>query len=291
MKRIILTPLLFAGCLGLMSLAPENTVLSLENAIKNGTVSCTYKANPQSTHYVRPLIVSIRNLKNTPVTIKIDAGQQFFPSSAEYQNLIVTRAGNVIIKPNENKNVELFAMCTESSDAAPGGGTTYKLGPIAQGNLRKIAEYVAHEKVNNLTGQSAVWAISNNYAIDGIMGPDSAETRDLQKFVAKITGKRLPPPPAPNNYETNYYAPPRPDVSYSGSITMNIAEPTSLAVVLFNKNNVAVRELYNNSALAAGSHKISYAFDNSVYAEDVYYIRAIIDGQVKFNRKVEMKMN
>ena len=62
----------------------------------------------------------------------------------------------------------------------------------------------------------------------------------------------------------------------------------SVSVGLFNQRNVLVRELYNDPAVTPGEHKVSYAFDNSVYTDSVYYARLISDGEVKINRKIEL---
>ena len=291
MQRKILFIFLFINSLALLSLTPDKQNLTLENALQKGLISCTYKANPESPHYMRPLLLTVKNKQNQPLVFKVEAGQQFFPTDDNYQNLVVTRDGTITLRPNEQKTVEIFAMCTEATDAAPGKETTYKLAPYAKDNLLKTAKFIAANKSNDITGQHAIWSISNNRDLADIIGPDSAEARNLQKFLAKLTGKKLPPPPSANDYASNYYAPPKPEVSYTGNFSMNIYKPASLTIALFNSNNVVVREMYNNPSVPAGEQKFTYAFDNSVYTDDFYYVRIMVDGDIKFNRKVAMKVD
>ncbi|MGZ5243157.1 MAG: hypothetical protein ACXWDO_01920 [Bacteroidia bacterium] len=286
-SKILFCFLLTFAC-SLLSLTPDNKTLTLENAIKNGSISCTYIANSKSPHYVKPLLLTVKNRKHTPTVFKIEPGQQFFPQDESYQNLIVTRENLVTLKPNEQKTVEIYAMCTEANDAAPGSETTYKLAPYAKEKLMKTAQHIARTKSNNVTGQNAIWVISNNRSLEEIIGPDTAETRNLQRFLAKLTGKKLPPPPSANNYITNYYAPPRAEVSYTGNFTMSMYQQVSLTIALFNREGVVVRELYNNPAVPKGVHTFKYAFDNSVFNDDFYWVRTIVNGDIKFNRKIAM---
>lgn len=288
MRPKILFCLMIVAAISLQGLTPDKKAITIENAIKNGSISCTYKANPGSPHYIRPLLMTVKNTKATPVTFKIEPGQQFFPADENYQNLIVTRESQVTLKPNEQKTVEIYAMCTEASDAAPGKDATYKLAPIAGEKLKKTAQYISRLKSNSITGQHAIWVVSNNRTLEEIIGPDTTETRNLQRFLAKLTGKKLPPPPAANSYATNYYAPPKPEVSYTGNFKMSMYKEASLTIALFNREGVVVRELYNNPAVAQGEHTFTYAFDNSLFNDEFYWVRTMINGEIKFNRKIEM---
>jgi hypothetical protein len=56
---------------------------------------------------------------------------------------------------------------------------------------------------------------------------------------------------------------------------------------MFNEQNIVVKELYNNAETAAGEHKLAYEFDTMIFPEDTYYIRLIIDGQIKINFKMK----
>lgn len=285
--RLLIITLLFMGTIS-TSLVSEPDVLNFQEAVQKGLIRCSFKNNPESPHYMRPILFEATNLKDQPITIKVDAGQQFFPQDDKYQNLIVTLGGNFKLKPNEKKSIALFAMCTEATDAAPSESISYK--PAKQNNikLRKMAEFIAQNKSHDVTGQNAMWCVSNNYAIAGIIGPEPSEVNKLQKFVSQLLGKPLPPPSSIQNYAHDYHAVPRVEISFKGSMTFSYSEPKSVTIALFNKNNIVVRELYNDTAVTPGVHKVEYAFDNSLYNEDIYYVRLICDGNIQINRKLKM---
>ncbi len=282
---VIILTISFAG------FTPDKQLHTIESALKDGNISCTYKVNTESPHYVRPILLTVKNRKNTALAVKIEPGQQFHPDDENYQNLIVTRESTIALRPNEQKTVEVYAMCTEAGDKAPSDEIAYKLAPLAQGNLKKTAEYISKSGSFNITGQQAMWAVSSNRDIEEIMGPDTAETRSLQRFIAKLTGKKIPVQNSAANYATNYYAPPKPEVSYYGNFGMKISKPAALTIALFNENNVVQRELYANPAVPKGDHTFKYAFDNSVYTDEYYTIKIIVDGDIKFKRRIKMSVD
>jgi hypothetical protein len=60
-----------------------------------------------------------------------------------------------------------------------------------------------------------------------------------------------------------------------------------VTIGMFNDQNIVVKELYNNPETPPGEHKLAYEFDTMVFPEDTYYVRLIIDGQIKINFKMK----
>ncbi len=51
--------------------------------------------------------------------------------------------------------------------------------------------------------------------------------------------------------------------------------------------DIIVRELYYNPTEESGEHLFNYAFDTNTYEDPVYFIRLIINGEIKIDFKME----
>lgn len=266
---------------------PQKTY-TLREAVLGGKVSATYTANPDATHYTRPLKLVLVNLTSEQVKVTVENGTMFYPEDSAYQNLIVTCAGSVQLGPKQKKETALYAMCTESGDGAPSGGMTYALGQAADEKLVGLSRLLEEKKWFDITGQKAVWAMADpEGTIASVYGPDKTQVETLRKYLHDNTGKRMPTAEE-LSYENDYYAEPRMDMKIEGTIGFNFSWPASVSIALFNTDNVVVRELYNNPSVTPGEHRVNYAFDNSVFTDSVYYARLVCDGEVRINRKIEL---
>jgi len=268
---------------------PGNEHPDLNTAVKNKLISCTINGNPNSSHYLKPVIITIRNLKKFPVVVDIDNGLILKANDSSYQNMVITRNEIITLNPLEKKSYELYGMCTEPSDKAPDSKTTYSSGNLAPAGLLEVTKLIQKSKYFDIAGQSAVWAVIDKRGLEDISGFDSIEARELQKLVSKVTGKPLPPPPAKNDYLHNYqcheYV-----ASIGGSFEFASSRKMSVVVAMFDRNNIVVRELYKNPDVEPGTHKFNYEFDATVYKDDYYYIRFIANDDIKLSRKVSMKI-
>ena len=289
MKIICLTAL---PLLALMAFSkPAETTLGLKEAIKRGMVKCNVFNNPKGTHYQKPIVIYLTNLTSAPLKISIDNGTMFYPEDSSYQTLLVTQGMVVGIDANGNRSSLIQAVCTESSDRAPGTDTKmqYSIGKDAVGNLLKLSIMLEQNQFYNAEAQAAVWTLKNNGDLTNIYGYDTVATRKLQVFLAKLMGKKVPPPPAPDDYRRNSYAPTyRKKITLGGEFEFNFFKTRSVIIGMYDKNNILVRELYKNTQEAAGNHIFKYEFDASVYTDDYYNIKLIADDEVRLQAKVEM---
>jgi hypothetical protein len=248
-----------------------------------------FESNNGFSHYGKCLKLKIENKSNTKVDYTIPAGYQLQASDSNYQNLVVTENVFVSVLPKQKVVLPIFAMCTESHDAAPGSEVlTYKPLPQSNQNLSELCQLIAQEKWHNSEAQQAVWCLVEDRSLSRISGFDTAVVRKLQTKIAKLTNKKMPLAPAKTDYHRNYYATPSViKIKVGGSYSFYFSRTKSVQIAMFNTQNVLVRELYKNEQEAPGRKTINYAFDASVYTEPVYYMRMFVDGE----KRLETKMN
>lgn len=284
--------LLFTGIGSSMAFIYPTTEFTetLESAIKNKKINCSFQSTSNTSHYGKCLTLVLQNNTPSKIDIAIPAGMQVNPKDSNYQNLVVTENMFVGINPNENKTIPVYAMCTESHDMAPGNETiSYKLVKPATGNLNEVANFIAKEKLHNSEGQNAVWCISNKKPLTEISGYDTTAVRKLQTLVAKITHQKMPAPPAKTDYKRNYYAPVSTmQIKVGGSYSFAFSHEKNVHIGMFNTQNVLVRELYKNEHEPAGRNTIKYAFDASVYTDSLYFMRMYVNGEKKLESKMVM---
>jgi hypothetical protein len=209
-------------------------------------------------------------------------------NDSSYQNFVVTKEEILSLKPGQVTEIQLYAMCLESYDASPDVTSVYHPSKLADSSLLGLTRKIEKEELFNFEAQTAVWALSCKYPIDYITGFDTVLTRQLIGYVADETGQELPPPPAPDDYERNYYSTSTYKLKMSGEFSYNLYENRSITIAMFDKDNIVVRELYKNTVEKPGDHKLKFEFDATAYTDDFYYLKVIDNGDVAIEMKVEI---
>lgn len=261
-------------------------VIKLNEALLSNKISCTIKGSSESTHYYEPIQIEINNLSNTTVNIAIETGDLFIPTDTSLQNIVVTENAPIVLLPKATKKLNIKGMCIERGDASGSKTSIYNFMPSNNDTLKKLSDFIAKNKYYSSAAQFAVWTLINNDDINGIISADTTEENNLKQILANLTGKTYTIKQK-NSYKTNYYAPPREKVS--GMFEYNFIEPKDIQIAMFNKNGILVRELYNQKNVAVGNHKINFAYDASVYTDDLYYFKLIANNEILVNREWDAK--
>lgn len=265
---------------------PAEEYISLADAVKNGAVSYSVSVNEGSTHYIKPLNLTVKNIRSTPVKIKVPNGFKFLPEDDKYQDIIITQEEMLALNPGKSLTIPLHGMCTENTDKGPSGTVQYVLGQQSSEKVTKLTQYIQRKKLFDTLGQSAVWAMTCNTPIEYIAGFDTTAAKELITYVANALGKPIPPPPAPDDTRRNYYTT-NYKSSMGGSFNFNFSKTTAVTIAMFTLDNIVVRELYRNPAEAPGKHKLEYKFDATEYTDDFYYMRLIADGEIVLSGKID----
>ncbi|MCK9271264.1 MAG: hypothetical protein WC271_12475 [Bacteroidales bacterium] len=260
---------------------------TLSNPDQLKMIDFSIVGNSKSTHYHYPLIFKAKNNSPKEVMLKIDNGLMLIAIDSTYQNFVVTAEEILTMVPGETVEKEIYAMCTESTDAAPGDGIPYVVGPLADSNLLALTRKIEKDEIWGFEAQTAVWAMCRNFDLYDIAGYDTTLTRQLAAFVAEFTDQEMPPPPGEGDYLRNYYTPATAyKVTITGEFTYNLYEERSIIIALVNIDNIVVRELYNSPKEKPGGYNQTYSFDATVYTEDYYFVKMIDNGEVVLSIKI-----
>lgn len=278
MRNLILF-FLFVSIFGNQNIS--GAALKLNEAIKTKKINCIIHGNSSSTHYLEPIILEVSNTGNEPISIAIESGDMFIPTDSNKQNIVATVSDLLVLQPKEKKFEKIKGMCTERNDGAGNDETIYTFKSNSNEKLKKLSDFIGTKKYQTSAGQYAVWSLINNDDINSIYSSDSTEENELKKFMASLTGKTYAL--KIKNYKYNYYEPPKEKVG--GNFEYSFSKAQDIQIAMFDKNGILVRELFNQKKVPAGTHKLSFEYDSSVYTEDIYYFKLIVGNDVMVNRK------
>ncbi len=260
---------------------------TLQEAINNGIITCSFKGNPESTHYLKPLTVKIKNNTKKDISIKIENGLQFEASDSAYQNVILTNDIIVNIPATYSRTKALYGMCTEKTDAAPtSSDLKYNFKGKAKGKLLELTKLIKENKYYSYAGQATVWALACNSPLINILGYNNDASQKLVKFASEATNKPIPEAPKDNDYRYNFESRTI-NIEFSGKYTYDFQSPIEVSAAMFDTSNIVVRPLVKDT-IVQGKSLLTYSFDASVYTDDTYYIRFIANDDIIFNRKIDM---
>ena len=267
---------------------PEQLVktTSLQEAVEKELIDLQIFGNANSPHYSQPIRLVIRNLTTQPYNIEIPNGQQFISLNESVQNMIVVKTEQIALQAKQQKSQTLFAMCTQKNNVGPSHNEAYSLGPLASSPLIDVSQKIQEKEEYNTIGQYSVWSISNNLSLDQIAGFDEESAIEMQQFISKLTGREIPEKDT-TDYLTNYTRQLPAVRKVSGGFEYGLIKTSAVTIGLFNEQNIIVRELLNKENMPRGDHELKFEFDMAAYTDPVYFVRLIIDGEIKLSYKLE----
>ena len=160
------------------------TELSIHEAIKLGILELyiTGAYDPRmfveivdqnGVHYGKCMAIILKSKIDSIVFIRLDCGIQLIPDDTAVQTMIVTRKAIFPLYPNEMYATKFYAMCGQIHDGSPIIESTFKVGEMGDSGLVKLANYLGDHFIQNMPGQHAVWAYT-----------DQVDTTELIKYGA-----------------------------------------------------------------------------------------------------------
>ena len=256
----------------------------LNDALEKGYVDVAITGNPESSHYLKPIIIELQNLRSEPITIRIPNGLQFH--APDVQDVIVTKEEMIALAPNEKTTRDIYAMCTEQSLSASNSDSNFKVGDIATGDLAKLTSEIQKSTIYNTLGQYAIWTLTDEQHLNTISGFDMEAATELKTFVAELLEVPVPEYD-PDDYLTNFHDDGLIQRAIKSRFRYRSLGGAKITIAMFDDEDRLVRELYNNPFVSGGEHEFEFQFDAEVYRNKAYFIRMIVDDEIKINMKME----
>lgn len=274
----------------------EVKTYDLATAIEQKLVEYNVTGNSESPHYYEPIRITLKNKSNAALQIRIPNGQKFESVSPDIQDVITTQEELIALSEEKTITKPLLGMCIQQHNSAPNSKEDYKLGSLATGHLAKLTQEIQIKEAFTINAQYAIWSLDdpdNLYSIDGF---DQEEALHFQSFTANLLGVSLKQDPLneydaidnneeDSNYDNRYLV----KRKVGGKFKYKFSKTSAVTIGMFNDQDIVVKELYNNPETKPGEHFLSYEFDTNAYTDDVYYIRLIINGQIKINYEMKSK--
>jgi len=175
-KYIIITLIAFVS---LKCLAQDIPIINILDAIDRKTID--YKASGRynvedKTEYIdadgqyfgKSMLIMLHNNSDDTLYIYIPEGLMLMSEDTVIQDMLITKPVYALLNPKRTKTFPLYAMCSEIHDKVPATHTKYIVSKNNDEKLITIAQTINHSFTQNIIGQGAVWAYTDNATEDDL---------------------------------------------------------------------------------------------------------------------------
>lgn len=143
-------------------------------------------------HFGKCMAIVLRSKIDSLIVVRLDDGIQLIPDDSAVQTMIVTKKALFPLYPNETYSTRFYAMCGEIHDDIPTIDMTFKIGKLGNKNVVNLAKYLDENYMQNMIGQHALWAITDQTNIADLKkyGADKAsisKTKDILNKLKLVT--------------------------------------------------------------------------------------------------------
>lgn len=119
-------------------------------------------------YFGKCMTMQIQSITNETLELEIKNGLMLMCEDTSIQDMIITKPTYLTLLPNQSKTIKLYAMCSELHNGMPFEGVVYTIGEMADAELVAITEIAAKMFMQNVVGQGAVWAYTDNATEDDL---------------------------------------------------------------------------------------------------------------------------
>lgn len=148
------------------------TVIPINEAIDNGMLELKicgaydprffYEVlDREGVHYGKCMAIVLKSNIDSFVILKLDCGTLLVPTDSIVQEMLVTHNAEFPLYPGQTYSTRFYAMCAQLHNKAPNIETTFRIGKMADSSLLKLANYLDANYIQNMLGQHALWAVTD----------------------------------------------------------------------------------------------------------------------------------
>ncbi len=249
-------------------------VLDVTEAVKSGYLSVT--AAGKGGHTGECLKLKLQSKSKKKLAVRIPAGQIFEPQDSNLQVLMISREETFVLEPGRSRITYMYGLCIRAHKSSPSEGSEFSLGPMAEGNLLTLANYLSENKLyQHPSAQYAVWSVSDEERLEGI------GDQELTKFVATLLNKPMP------EYHIQYVQPPhdrllpgqpanwREAMSLNGLFYYTLDADQKVDFGLYDEQGELAAPFFKNRIQKRGYHKFRFNFEIRGLKKGKYFVRLI----------------
>lgn len=268
---------------------PNEKLLSIEKAIKEGVVSANFKG--AGTYSGESVELELTNLLPIDTMIKIEAGRRLSSDDTTLQDILIVKELELFLAANEIKQLKLFGFCCQAHNGAP-GYTGFHVGYMEDSSFIVLANYLAQSNLPVDVMQNAVWVMSDNNPLNSIHNDnekDKEKMKGLFQLIAGLKGIDYVYPWYTLKYKTDTTR------VFSGRASQMFAEfdyylGNNSTVDLFIKDSkdILVKKMFVNRPHHRGEYTYRFTLDVANMPKGKYYLRLYADNQLKMGKVFEL---
>jgi hypothetical protein len=110
------------------------------------------------------------------------------PTDSSVQEMLVTHNAVFPLYPGQTYSTRFYAMCAQLHKKSPNIETAFRIGEMADSSLLSLANYLNDNYIQNMLGQHAVWAITDQVDYEGlkIYGADNSSILKTKEILSKL---------------------------------------------------------------------------------------------------------
>ena len=168
----IIKPMMLFTCMLLfgsyMALAASHrTYMSIEKAFHDGIIYLKINANG-SGHSGDCIDLEIMNARRDSCFCSIEPGRRLKSNDTTLQDILVTRAQEIVLAGRERKSIKVFGFCCQAHHSGPYRNAKYDIGKLSSGQLLTLAQFLSRHKFPIDAVQYAIWTVSDNNLISSV---------------------------------------------------------------------------------------------------------------------------
>jgi hypothetical protein len=241
-------------------------IKKLVKAVISGRVPDT-SHNYLSSYYGPCLTLDLQNLSRNNLTIELENGRFLETADTSEQRMIVTQQEVISMLPGHKKSIQVYAMCTQMHDRPPGSKSLLALGPMADGKLLQLVQFIGRNKFQSLSGQEAIWVVTDNNDLGSIYSGNAHELQQLQQFVSGLTKKIIPPAPHRIEYANGMV---------SGEIVFENKKKETYSMLMINEAGETIGIFFENKTIERPMiTTLTWRFRFKGFTKGVYYVKLL----------------
>ncbi len=218
-----------------------------------------------STYYGKCVVLTVKNTSGKALQLSMENGQLLHSVDSGAQDLIITQPLIMALAPASEKSENLYAMCTQMSHWSPGEEDAFNIGPMAGEDLRNLTDIINRNRIQNKTGQDAVWVLTDALPIHNIYG-ETNQVQILKDYLIPIVENSA------NTRTTIKY-------KSSGTFKFRLLENSKASMILYNQQGEEFQVYFRDKFFRRGIYSMKYDYSNEYMEAGIYTLKLKIEGK------------